>query len=374
MRNAKHPPKIFFICAAISVLFVFFAPTASAETTVYDGLLEKSGAAELYTALDTDTQQLMSQLGVNSVDDTAEADSIFAVLSSLIREKAAQPLKALAALTAIIILCRLAQCFGGSSVSDTIAFASVAACSVIMVSPLLTLINRTVRCVEAASVFILAAVPVYSALIIAGGSTTAATSYGFLSLAAGSAIPVISSSLVLPMLRILLLLAPLSSFSSLKLSKLSGSLYGLVKWLLVLSVTVFSGVLSVQTLLNSQVDAAGNKAIKLIASSAVPIVGGAFGDAVAAIQSSVQIVKSGAGAFGMLAALCVFAPTAAEAALWSLVCRAAQLAAALFDHTSITAFLEACTTATKTILAVISSVCAVSLVVSAMVLLVKSQA
>ena len=111
------------------------------------------------------------------------------------------------------------------------------------------------------------------------------------------------------------MLALASPLCQSRFDHLISSLYGFAKWLLVLSVTLFSGLLSVQTMLGAQVDAASSKAVKLLASSAIPIVGGAFGDAVAAIQNSVQIVKSGAGAFGILAALCIFAPTSEAAAL-----------------------------------------------------------
>ena len=78
-------------------------------------------------------------------------------------------------------------------------------------------------------------------------------------------------------------------------------MYRLGKWALTTLVTLFAAILSVQTAVNAQVDAATGKAAKLALSAGLPIVGGALGDAVTAIQNSVRIVKSGAGAFGMLA-------------------------------------------------------------------------
>ena len=143
------------------------------------------------------------------------------------------------------------------------------------------------------------------------------------------------------------------------------------KWALVLAVTLFSGVLSVQTVRNAQVDAASGQAVKFLASSAVPIVGGAFGDAVAAIQNSVEIVKSGVGAFGILAALCIFVPTMLQGALWMGVCLLGQVAAGLFDTPRLGSLFGACASVAKMVLAVLVSVCAVAVVCAALVLCVK---
>ena len=120
---------------------------------------------------------------------------------------------------------------------------------------------------------------------------------------------------------------------------------------MVTAVTAFTGVLSVQTAVNAQVDAAAGKAAKLALTTGVPIVGGALGDAVTAIQNSVHIVKSGVGAFGILAALCLFAPAMIQCALWCGVCMAGQAKAS--------SLLGAFSGAVKMVLAVMASICAV---------------
>ena len=139
----------------------------------------------------------------------------------------------------------------------------------------------------------------------------------------------------------------------------------------VLNVKELTPILSVQTVLNAQVDAASGKAVKFLASSAVPIVGGAFGDAVAAIQNSVEIVKSGVGAFGILAALCIFVPAMLQGALWMGVCLLGQVAAGLFDTPRLGSLFGACAWVAKMVLAVLVSVCAVAVVCAALVLCVK---
>ena len=335
--------RILLLCLVLAAL-LWWAP-CRAQASEVEGIYEKSGAGELYDALDQDTQDLLSQAGIGE---------------GSWERKLAAPLKGLAALLGVVVLCRLGGIFeeGGSAS----LLAGTLACAGVLTVPLVELIQAAQRVIESACVFLGASVPVYSALLLASGNTAAGGSYSFWTLAAGSLIPALSSALLMPLLHMFLLLA---------FDKLLQSLYSFAKWALVLAVTLFSGVLSVQTVLNAQVDAASGKAVKFLASSAVPIVGGAFGDAVAAIQNSVEIVKSGVGAFGILAALCIFVPTMLQGALWMGVCLLGQVAAGLFDTPRLGSLFGACAWVAKMVLAVLVSVCAVAVVCAALVLCVK---
>lgn len=371
MKRKKYLPLL--LCA-IFPLLLWSAPAAAAEeqdTLREQEILEKSGSEEMYNSLSDETKDILSQLGVEGAGEQSTEQNWFSVLSGLFREKLSAPLKALAALLAVVILCRLANCFESPEIGSIANFAGALACALIVVTPLLELMRSAQKTVEGASVFLLASVPAYGALMAASGSPTAGTTYSALTLMVGNAIPVLSVTLIFPLLHMFLALALTTAVSQMKLERVTGSVYGFAKWLLVLAVTVFSGILSIQTTLNAQVDAAANKAAKLIASSAVPIVGGAFGDAIAAIQNSVHIVKSGVGAFGILAAACIFAPAVLEAVAWIIVCSVGQIAGDLFELPKIGSFLGLCASAAKMLLAALAAVCAVLIVSAAIVLFVK---
>lgn len=362
--------KRVFVLLAVCFFFLLIPVSARGEETDFEmQLLEKSGAEGLYEGLDEETRELLSQIGVDGVSSDFQSEGLFSMLSDQLREKLIGPFQALAALIVLIILCRLCGCM--PEIENIVSLAGTAACAAITAVPLLQMIRTMQSTSESASVFLLAAVPVYGALMTASGSAAAGTSYSFLALAAGNVIPILVTTVILPVLRMFLALALVSSVSQIHLERFTGLLYGFVKWLLVLSVTIFSGILSIQTLINAQVDAVANKAAKLAASTAIPIVGGAFGDAVAVIQNSVQVVKSGVGAFGILAAFCIFIPPAIEAALWIGVCTLGQLVGELFEMPKFGWFLGACASVAKTILAVLAAVCAVCVVTAAILLFVK---
>lgn len=366
MRNKR----VFLPLLLAVLLLVCLCPVRAAASEVGE-IYKKSGAEGIYDSLDQETQALLSQMGVEQGEplSSGEGEGLLQTLSQLLREKLAAPLKGMAALLSVVVLSRLAVVFeeGG----DTVILAAALACAAVLTAPLLELIQAAEQAIDSACAFLGAGVPVYAALMAASGSGGAGGAYSTLALTAGSLIPILSSAVLLPLLHAFLMLALASPLCQSRFDHLISSLYGFAKWLLVFSVTLFSGLLSVQTMLGAQIDAASSKAVKLIASSAIPIVGGAFGDAVAAIQNSVQIVKSGAGAFGILAALCIFAPTFLQAALWLGVCLVCQAAAGLFDASRLAALFGACGSVARMLLAVLASVCAVAVVCVAMVLLVK---
>ena len=244
--------RILLLCLVLATL-LWWAP-CRAQASEVEGIYEKSGAGELYSALDQDTQDLLSQAGIGEGSwASGDGGQLFQALSQLLREKLAAPLKGLAALLGVVVLCRLGGIFeeGGSAS----LLAATLACAGVLTVPLLELIQAAQRVIESACVFLGASVPVYSALLLASGNTAAGGSYSFWTLAAGNLIPALSSALLMPLLHMFLLLALASSLCGGAFDKLLQSLYIFAKWALVLAVTLFSGVLSVQTVLNAQVDA-----------------------------------------------------------------------------------------------------------------------
>lgn len=381
METPVKKKSPFHLCVALRAALFCLLVLGAAGTGLHasagelagleEQIAEKSGITEALDSLDRGTRELLSQWGVEKPGETVDGGKIFQSLCELVQEKLTGPLKACAGLIGILVLCRLAGCMGEDGSMQTVTLVGCLACGAILTPSMLGLISRCGVTAESASAFLLASVPACAALLIASGSVAAGGAYSFLTLGAGNALPLLSSGLLLPLLRVFLALSVSSGVSGVRIQKLTASLYGFIKWMLVLSVTLFSGLLSVQTILNTQMDAAAGKTVKLLTSSAIPIVGGALGDALGAIQSSVQVVRSGAGAFGMLAALCIFAPAMVEAALWAGVCTLGQLAGDLCDVPSAAALLGACASAAKLILAVLASLCVVCLTCAGVVLFAK---
>lgn len=365
MRTDKMKRLIILILIS-AALTVLYAPAAQAQS---GEIYEKSGAPGLFDGLDDETKDLLRGLGVDGaqVTDGVSGEGIFSMISSILRDKLSAPLKAMAAVLGVVILCRLSA--GISEGGGIPGLIGAIACALIISAPVLGVIASCRRVAQAASAFLAAAVPVYAGLLAAGGHLASGSGYSFMAMLAGTAIPVLTVGVFLPVLQVYLGLSVAGAVSDTPLGGLADAIYRLGKWALTALVTIFAAVLSVQTAVNAQVDAAAGKAAKLALSAGIPIVGGALGDAVAAIQNSVHIVKSGAGAFGMLAALCIFAPVMAECALWAGVCMAGKGLGELFGAGSVGGLMDAAASTVKMVLALLGSIFAVCITSCAAVLL-----
>ena len=280
-------------------------------------------------------------------------------------------LRALVLLLAVVVLCRIVAELASDELTHTVGLCAALGAAGVLLPPLAGLIGKASAVTEAIGVFLLAAVPVYAGLLVTAGNAVTGATYGALTLAAANGVSALTVNLFVPLLRVFLALSAVSSVTSFDLKKLTDALYKLLKWALVLAVTVFTGILSVQTLVSAQSDAVTGKAARMIASCAIPIVGGAFGDAFSVLGASIGMIKSGVGAFGILASLAIFLPLCLQAAVWLGVCFLSSLAAALFSLSKLAAFLDGCATALKLLLAVVFSIGAVSVVSAAVVLCVR---
>lgn len=87
--------------------------------------------------------------------------------------------------------------------------------------------------------------------------------------------------------------------------------------------------------------------------SFVPVVGGALEDAFGTVQSCVKLLKSGVGAFGLLAGAFIFLPVILECVLWILTLSACSAIGEIFALKEITTLLKATTKVLETMLAII---------------------
>ncbi len=354
------------LLALSAVLFIFLCLPVCAFA---DTLGDRYGTDKLYEGLDEDTKEYIEESGVGSPGEfTFNLSGIADVMSDIVSNQISAPFRAFFSITVIIILTSFINSFDRTG--NIAELAGTLAICVILLPQFIHQIAAVSSLSQGVSVFLFSAIPVYTVLIIASGKAAAGTTYGATTLVAANLISALSTNVITPLLSMMLGLGLSSSISHLNTGKILDSLYKLVKWLMIFAVTAFSGILSIQTAVTGNGDAAIAKTAKLIASSSIPIVGGALGDGVAAVQQSVNLIKGGAGAFGILALMFIFAPIAIESIVWCLVCRLSVLVCDLFQAERIGGFLNSCLTITKIILAIIISLLAVSVVSAAIIIYV----
>ena len=117
--------------------------------------------------------------------------------------------------------------------------------------------------------------------------------------------------------------------------------------------SVFTGLLTVQSLLGSSVDVSTNRTLRFMVSSFVPVVGSALGEAMGTVQGCIKVLKGGVGAFGVLGVAFLFLPILIECVLWQMTLTVCAGIGEVFDLKEITAILNAASKVMSMLLAIL---------------------
>lgn len=144
-----------------------------------------------------------------------------------------------------------------------------------------------------------------TALAAAGGSGSSAAVYAVTAVFDGALCWVISEALV-PMVYVYLVLAVANAaMSDDLLKRLRDLMKWLLSWAMKLVLYVFTGFLSITSVVTGAADQAALKATKMTLSSMVPVVGGILSDASETVLVSAQMVKNSIGLYGLLALIAI---------------------------------------------------------------------
>lgn len=377
--------KFFLVFACILLIFGYGSRVFAYDNNCNDSLkdiyseqIHASGADELMDELDSDTQEKLKILGVDSIDWHEIADirmeKIFYAIGTSLKASFPKPVKTSAYIIGVILLTSICASLKQTSSQKVLdGVIDVIGCLCICVNalyPIISFVGKTVNMIQNASKFILCYIPVMSGIMIATGQTASAASYNVIMLSACEFISQVAANLLAPFLCILLTIAVVSSISArLDLSGIYDLLHSSTKWVLGLSMTIFTGLLSVQSVVGASVDTSSNKAAKFVISSFVPVVGSALGDAFGTVQSCVKLLKSGVGAFGILGAGALFLPIVTEAFAWIIFLNICSCIGRIFELDKISKLL----TSTSKVLSLLLSIvfcCMTVLIVSTVIILV----
>lgn len=362
------------------MVLLFFALPAWAEQAgpgeYYQQQYEDSGAADLPDSLPDEARKILEEIGADSPDwesiSGLTPESIFSQIGNVASEKSSGPLHAALSVLAVILLCALMNglklSFGERPMSGVIGLVGTLCICTIVVQPVVTCIQHVALVIKGAAAFLLACIPVLTGIMVAGGQGVSAGTYNILMVAAGNVISLVAAVVVVPLLNIFLAFSIVSAISpAFRLSGLCDLFSSAVKWILTFCMTVFSGLLTVQTVVSSAADSAGAKTMKFVVSAFVPVVGSALGDALASVQGSVKLLKSGVGAFGLLATGAIFLPVALECLFWLFTLSACAAVGNLFELKEITELLRSSSKVIQILLSLI--LCCLTILVISTVLM-----
>ena len=318
------------ITAAAALSFsvnVHAAQESGGADELYKGQYEAAGADTIISGLPQETRERLYAAGIELSPDTApqavDTGALLSEAAKMLAEGSSTPLCGFTVCFGIIILCAMTEGFGICASEKRLsavqsAAAGVCICAAVTV-PLCSTIQRTAEVLNGASGLMLLYAPVMAALLTGSGSAAGAGSYYGAMLTAGNAVTLVSSRLVVPLMNVFLALSVTSSVSpKMKLGSLCESVYKIAKWAITLVASIFITVLSLNTVITSSMDSVTKKTLKFTVSSFVPVVGGTLSEAVTAFNGSLDLLRSGAGVFVIIAAAFIILPVLFECIIWQL--------------------------------------------------------
>ena len=344
----------------------------------YQDQLQQSGAEDLPDNLSPETQKILESLGVDGTDWNSivsiSPQNYFEKILDIFSGQAKNPFRILCGVIAVILLCALLNgmklSFGEKPMGEVIGMVGTLCICAIVVTPIVSCIQDASDVLKAASGFLLACIPVLAGIMIAAGQPVSAGSYHLLMLGAGNVISLLSSHFFIPMLNIFLALSIVSTISpDIHLDRLCAAMNKMVKWTMGLCMTLFTGLLTMHSIVASSLDNTGSKAVKFVVSSFVPVVGNALGEALQTVTGCVKLLKSGVSAFGLLAGIFIFLPIIAQCLIWILMLDLCAGIGQIFDLDGVTSLLKASSDVVSTMLAIL--LCSMMiLVISTVVMLI----
>ena len=214
-----------------AAIIVSLFPCLSAADGIIEEQLETSGAYELHESLPEETQELLESSGIElSADGMTDFSAAGMVdsLSELCSQAARKPAGACLSALCVVVLCALAGTVAGKEGADlTAAFdtVSIAAVSAAVCVPAAEFIDGAASGISSACSFSAVLVPVLSGLAAASGHSASAAAGSAVTLSVIEAMNVVIPEVVIPVIRMLLGIASVSSMCpSMGLDKLTASM------------------------------------------------------------------------------------------------------------------------------------------------------
>ena len=194
-----------------------------------------------------------------------------------------------------------------------------------------------------------------TALAAQGGVTASAALYtgtiGFV-----SALSILVSQVMLPIVAIFLALSVgYGALGEELLRRLADGAKHFLSWLLKTILILFTTYMSVTGVVSGTTDASARKAAKVAFSSAVPVVGGILSDASESVLVSVGILKNAAGVYGILAVLAVLAEPFLRLGVQYLMLKATGLVCTVLAEKRLSCLVEDFSAAMGLLLAMVAS-------------------
>ena len=322
-KRRRAAPIFFALLAALLALALFLGGTTTSaaaytaeEQEALDRLEEE--VDELLDALDTeelheylesfseyrgkDVKEILASLVTG--DFALEYDSLLESVLSLVWEEGRGMLPAFAVILAVAVLCGVLNSakngFLQGTMSDIIHFAAYVSVGAVILAVLTNVLQTGFSAIAQMQRQMQIVTPILLTLMAASGGAVSAGVFrpavAFLS----GGICELFTAVVLPTSVVVIALTFAGNLSpDVRCEKLGGLFKSVNKWLIGLTLGLFTLFLTVQGIASAQFDGISLRTIKYLVSGSVPIVGGFLSGGVDLVLAGSSLIKSALGSFSV---------------------------------------------------------------------------
>ncbi|MGI6280294.1 MAG: stage III sporulation protein AE [Acutalibacteraceae bacterium] len=362
-----------------SLFFLALCIPVQAEETpasdFYKQQAELSGVDRLEENLPSDTREFLRKNGIKPEENgwagSLSTKSVFSHIWEFFKAGAKTPLVCGGMILAVILISGALNAVETEISSTTAAYAITVSCAAVITAPLLAIINTSVDAMQATAKFMLTFVPVFAALVAASGQAVTSVSMSSLLLGAAQGLEMVATHFVIPLMCGYLSISIASGVSPmLSRSAIADSIKKISFWVMAFVTTIFVGVLSIQTVVNTSADSLSMRTAKFIIGTTVPVAGTALSEAFTTVTASLGMLKTSVAIYGAVACWVIFLPLIIELLLWRCVLNLTAVAADIFAASKTASLLRNIDTAISVLFGILLLTCAMFTISLTMVVFV----
>ena len=318
----KRILKILKLVVASVILLIPLTISVNAIEENIDSYNEEFNFQSIADAVDDETAELLGEMGIDEISFekifSVSVTKVFNVLFNITKRSLTAPLKFLVSATGVLILNALFSSFLNSSQTVSVIGNSILALTVAV--PVANGVTTAFSVLETLNVFTTAFAGVFAMLVSASGKVALGTSYASLAVLSDTLFSTLLTGVSQPAINAMCSLGFLSCFD---LYKFSEKISSIVKKLYITFLgfigTFFSGIVTLKGVMGAGVDSLTSRGIRFVVGRTVPVIGGAVSDTYSALVSSLSLIKSTVGIFGIVTVVLTVFPSLLELMGWIFV-------------------------------------------------------
>lgn len=341
--------KILLAIITAVLMLMLFSFSVSAEEISLDDLAEEYGINEISEALPYDAENFLRDKGISPDDPDSitklTPKTVISYMWEKLKYSAAAPVRLFGIVLSVIILGAAsgaaADSLGNKGSIGIYRTITVMITIIITVPSMETCIKNAAQTLKSGSEFMLCYVPVFAGISAAAGNAASSLSYNAIVLLIAEISVNIASDMLMPVISVCMAMNIIDAVNpTFSLSSVTGLMKKMTTLLLGFGMTVFTGLLSIQSIVGASADTLGVKAAKFVVSNFVPVVGSAVADAYSTMRSGLGLLRGAAGAFGIIALCVTLLPPVLETLCLYLAMTAGEAAAEMFGVKELGTFFK----------------------------------